>query len=132
MTPRVGVVGAGYVGLTTAVCLAAKGIDTTCLDTDARRVADLRRGNAVIDEPQLDVLLRAGLDGGSLRFADDYGDLTGRDIVFICVPTPTGDNGCADLRAVDRAVGTLTYTHGAPGDAGDQVDCAGGNLPQLT
>jgi UDPglucose 6-dehydrogenase len=104
---RVGVVGAGYVGLTSSVCLAAKGIDTFCVDSDPRRVAELSRGVAVIDEPQLAELLRAGLDHATLRFATDYSALADREVVFVCVPTPTGADGSADLSAVESAVDEL-------------------------
>ncbi|OBH18378.1 UDP-glucose/GDP-mannose dehydrogenase family protein [Mycolicibacter terrae] len=110
MTSRVGVVGAGYVGLTSAVCLAAAGVDTVCIDTDRRRVAELRVGYAAIDEPGVNDLLRAGLAHGTLRITDDYGLLADRDVVFVCVPTPTSDDGSADLRAVERVVAQLADT----------------------
>lgn len=104
---RVGVVGAGYVGLTSAVCLAAKGVDVVCVDTDEHRVASLSRGVAVIDEPGLPELLAAGLAGGALEFADDYGALAQCDVVFVCVPTPTREDGSADLAAVESCVHDL-------------------------
>jgi UDPglucose 6-dehydrogenase len=105
---KVGVVGAGYVGLTSAVCLAVKGVDTVCVDTDPARVAELSRGRAVIDEPGMDDLLATGLQRDTLRFTSDYRSLADCDIVFVCVPTPTNVDGSADLRAVDRAVAELS------------------------
>ena len=105
---KVGVVGAGYVGLTSAVCLAVKGVDTVCVDTDPARVAELCRGRAVIDEPEMDGLLATGLRQDTLRFTWDYRSLGDRDIVFVCVPTPTNVDGSADLRAVDCAVAQLS------------------------
>lgn len=105
---RVGVIGAGYVGLTSAVCLAVKGFDTVCVDTDPNRVAELRQGRAVIDEPEMDDLLAVGLQRDTLRFTSEYRALADRDIVFVCVPTPTNADGSADLRAVDRAVAGLS------------------------
>jgi UDPglucose 6-dehydrogenase len=105
---KVGVVGAGYVGLTSAVCLAVKGFDTLCVDTDPVRVAELRCGRAVIDEPEMDELLAAGLQQNTLRFTSDYRSLADRDVVFVCVPTPTNADGSADLHAVDRAVAELS------------------------
>jgi UDPglucose 6-dehydrogenase len=104
---RAGVVGAGYVGLTTAVCLAEGRRDTLCVDTDGARVRQLRRGVTLIDEPGLPQLLRQGLDSGALRFSTDYRALADRDVVFVCVPTPSGPDGAADLSAVDAAVGQL-------------------------
>ncbi len=105
---KVGVIGAGYVGLTSAVCLAVKGVDTVCVDTDPARVTELRRGRPVIDEPEMAELLAAGLAQETLRFTSDYWSLADRDVVFVCVPTPTNADGSADLRAVDRAVAELS------------------------
>ncbi|MCV7444372.1 UDP-glucose/GDP-mannose dehydrogenase family protein [Mycobacterium paraense] len=105
--PRVGVVGAGYVGLTTAVCVAAAGLDTVAVDIDPERVRSLAAGIPVIDEPELPKLLRDGLARGTLRFTADFGELAGRDVVFVCVPTPSADDGRADLGAVRSVVDRL-------------------------
>ncbi|OBE95793.1 UDP-glucose 6-dehydrogenase [Mycolicibacterium elephantis] len=104
---RVGVVGAGYVGLTTAACVAERGHSTLCVDVDARRVQHLNRGAALLDEPGLPLLLRQGLDARTLRFTANYADLADRDLVFICVPTPSRFDGSADLSAVEAAIGEL-------------------------
>jgi UDPglucose 6-dehydrogenase len=104
---KVGVVGAGYVGLTTAVCMASKGIDTFCMDIDPARVRDLRAGRPGIDEPELEELMGAGLESGALRFTRHYRRLADRDVVFVCVPTPANDDGSTDLTAVESAVGAL-------------------------
>ncbi|HEX2285297.1 MAG TPA: UDP-glucose/GDP-mannose dehydrogenase family protein [Mycobacterium sp.] len=104
---RVGVVGAGYVGLTTAVCLAERDHHTVCVDVDAERVDQLNRGVASLDEPGLPLLLQQGLENESLRFTVDYADLADRDVVFVCVPTPSRPDGSADLAAVDDAVDRL-------------------------
>jgi UDPglucose 6-dehydrogenase len=104
---RTAVVGAGYVGLTTAVCLAERGHPTIGVDIDAARVAQLNRAVALIDEPGLPLLLRDGLAQGTLRFSRDYAELADRDVVFVCVPTPSGPDGSADLRAVDNVVHRL-------------------------
>ncbi len=101
---RVGVVGAGYVGLTTAVCLAEREHDTVCVDIDTDRVARLATGVTPVDEPGLAELLGSGLRSGTLRFSGDYDCLADRDVVFVCVPTPSGIDGSADLSAVDAAV----------------------------
>jgi UDPglucose 6-dehydrogenase len=104
---RVGVIGAGYVGLTSAVCLAERGHDTVCVDVDDGRVRRLAAGVATIDEPDLPELLEHGLRTDTLHFTTDYADLTDRDVVFVCVSTPSLPDGSADLRAVDSAVGSL-------------------------
>jgi UDPglucose 6-dehydrogenase len=107
MTYRVGVVGIGYVGLTTAVCLAARGIDTVCVDVDATKVDALNRGRTELDEPGLHDLLERGLRSGGLRFSADMDELRDRDVVFVCVPTPSGEDGAADISSVESVVTAL-------------------------
>src|SRR4051794_19738112 len=104
---RVGVVGAGYVGLTTAVCLAARGVHTVCIDVDATKVDRLRRGDAVIDEPGLEECLRDGLSAEVLSFDCDYTALSDCHVVYVCVSTPSQADGGADLSALDSAVRQL-------------------------
>lgn len=104
---RAGVIGAGYVGLTTAVCLAERGHDTVCVDVDASRVEQLRNGIPLLDEPGIAELLRRNLAAGNLEFTVDYRNLADCDAVFVCVPTPSGSDGSADLSAVDNAVDHL-------------------------
>ncbi|WNG90124.1 UDP-glucose/GDP-mannose dehydrogenase family protein [Mycobacterium sp. ITM-2016-00317] len=105
---RVGVVGTGYVGLTTAVCLSGhRGADTVAVDIDRMKVDRLSAGVAVLDEPGLARLLTTGTDTGTLRFSTDFAALADRDVVFVCVPTPQGNDGASDLRALDDAVGRL-------------------------
>lgn len=105
--PRVGVVGAGYVGLTTAVCVAGEGLNTVAVDADADRVRRLANGVSVIDEPGLAELLGDGLACGALSFSVDFGALADRDVVFVCVPTPGADDGHADLGAVESVIDRL-------------------------
>lgn len=105
--PRVGVVGAGYVGLTTAVCVAGAGLNTVAVDADADRVRDLAAGVSVIDEPGLAELLGDGLACGALSFSVDFGALGDRDVVFVCVPTPGADDGHAELGAVESVIDRL-------------------------
>jgi UDPglucose 6-dehydrogenase len=105
---RAGVVGAGYVGLTTAVCIAERGHRTVCVDVDAERVDRLNRAVPTIDEPGLPMLLQDGLSRKTLEFSCNYAYLADCDVVFICVSTPSGPDGSADLGAVDAAVDTLS------------------------
>lgn len=104
---RIGVVGVGYVGLTTAVCLAGRDLDVVAVDIDEARVARLSAGIPTIDEADLPDLLTSTLATGRLRFRTDYRALTDRDVVFVCVSTPSGPDGAADLRALDAAVTRL-------------------------
>lgn len=102
-----GVVGIGYVGLTTAVCLAQRGLDTVCVDIDAQKISALRGGACTVDEPGIGDLLRAAQTGERLRFDTSVTALAGADVVFVCVPTPSGDDGAADVSAVYSVVDSL-------------------------
>jgi UDPglucose 6-dehydrogenase len=98
----VAVIGAGYVGLTTAVCLAHLGHDVVCADIDAERVERLNKGEVPILEEGMPELLAEGLASRRLRFVVGarHAARIG-DFVFLCVPTPQGDDGSADLSFVD-------------------------------
>ncbi|HEY0399603.1 MAG TPA: UDP-glucose 6-dehydrogenase, partial [Acidimicrobiia bacterium] len=87
---RVGVVGAGYVGLTTAACLAHLGHQVICADVDVEKVAGLSRGEVPIREEGLAPLVAEGLAAGRLSFALGAAGAAAADIVFLCVPSPQG------------------------------------------
>jgi UDPglucose 6-dehydrogenase len=98
---RVTVVGAGYVGLTSATCLARLGHRVVCVDNDTAKVASLCEGRVPFYEPDLDKLLREGLASERLRVTTALPDaVRDADLVLLCVPTPMGDDGGADLGAV--------------------------------
>ncbi|TDD07621.1 UDP-glucose/GDP-mannose dehydrogenase family protein [Saccharopolyspora terrae] len=99
---RVVVIGCGYVGLTTGACLARLGHDVTCCDVDGDKIAKLARGEVEIREPDLDELVSEGVAAGSLRFTRDSARaVAAAEIVFLCLPTPMGADGAADLSAVE-------------------------------
>jgi len=101
---RVGVVGAGYVGLTTAACLSHLGHAVVCADLDPERVARLSKGDVPILEEGLDDLVAAGLAAERLHFVVGApAAARSAEFVFLCVQTPMGDDGSADLRALDDA-----------------------------
>ena len=97
------VIGSGYVGLTTAACFAHLGHDVVCTDIDAERVRRLKAGECPILEQGLDNLLREGLAGGRLRFTHDNKEAAGAEFIYLCVPTPQGDDGSADLSYIESA-----------------------------
>lgn len=99
---RIVVVGTGYVGLTTGACLASLGHRVVCADIDAGKVRRLERGEVDILEPGLEELVREGIAAGRLEFAVGSGDAVhDAEVVFLCVPTPMGAGGAADLAAVE-------------------------------
>jgi UDPglucose 6-dehydrogenase len=98
----VAVVGAGYVGLTTAACFARLGHEVRCADIDAERVARLSKGEIPILEEGLPGLVAEGLSIQRLRFVVGAADaVRGAEFVFLCVGTPQSDDGSADLSALE-------------------------------
>jgi UDPglucose 6-dehydrogenase len=99
---RVAVLGAGYVGLTTAVCFAHLGHDVVCADLDPERVARLQKGEVPILEAGMTELLVEGLASRRLEFVVGAANAARTaEIVFLCVQTPQGDDGAADLSYVE-------------------------------
>ena len=112
---RVAVIGVGYVGLPTAATLAHLGHQVTCGDADPRKVDMLRRGEVPIVEEHLEELVREGQAAGNLDFVlGATAAVQGAEFVFLCVPTPQGDDGSADLSYVE-AVAAEIGPHLAPG-----------------
>ena len=105
---RVAVIGAGYVGLTTACCFAHLEHRVVCADIDRRRVEMLQRGEVPILEDRLESLLRAGLEDGSLEFVTGAANaVADAEFVYLCVPTPQSENGAADLSYIRAAVSEI-------------------------
>ena len=98
---QVCVVGTGYVGLVTGTCLAYLGRDVICVDIDERKIADLNAGKIPIFEPGLEEMVRENAREGRLTFSTNVAKAI-RDalLIFICVGTPPGEDGVADLRYV--------------------------------
>jgi UDPglucose 6-dehydrogenase len=102
---RIAVIGTGYVGLVSGACFSEFGVSVTCVDTDAAKIARLRRGEMPIWEPGLDALVAANAAAGRLSFTTKLAPaVDGADAVFIAVGTPSrrGD-GHADLSYVFAA-----------------------------
>ena len=97
---RVGVVGAGYVGIVTGVCLAHIGHRVVCVDRDADRIADLEEGRMPLFEPGLEELVSESVRQGRLRFSTELSEAVKEDVLFIAVGTPQGEDGAADLSSV--------------------------------
>ncbi|HEV7527007.1 MAG TPA: UDP-glucose/GDP-mannose dehydrogenase family protein [Acidimicrobiia bacterium] len=99
---KVAVIGAGYVGLTTAACFAHLGHDVLCADIDSEKVARLQKGEVPILELGLPELIKAGLASRKLEFVVGAATAALRaEIVFLCVQTPQGADGAADLSFVE-------------------------------
>ena len=97
----VSVIGAGYVGMTTATGMASLGHDVVVADVVPERVEALSRGELPIIERGMEDLLREGLASGRLRFVLGAASAVAEaEFHFLCLPTPPGDDGAADLSYV--------------------------------
>jgi UDPglucose 6-dehydrogenase len=108
MGSRIAVIGTGYVGLTTGACLAHLGHDVVCADVDSDKVERLERGEIPILEAGLEEIVREGLQSGRLRFvlgaANAVSDV---EFAYLCVPTPQGADGSADLTYIEAAANEI-------------------------
>ena len=105
---RVTVIGTGYLGLTHAVCLADLGHDVLGIDIDEEKISRAANGDAPFFEPGLEPLLRKNLDADRLRFTMSFAEAGAfGEVHFLCVGTPEGECGQADLSAVHAAADAL-------------------------
>jgi UDPglucose 6-dehydrogenase len=104
---KVSVIGSGYVGTVTAACFAELGHNVVCIDIDPEKVDNINRGKPPIYEEGLEELLKKHA-GKNIRATTDYDDaIANTDISFICVGTPSKDDGNIDLRIVKAASKSL-------------------------
>jgi len=105
---RLGIFGAGYVGLVTSVCFAELGHTVVAADKDREVVARLADGVPTLYEPGLENVLRANLRAGRLTFTTSTTEALQRgEIVFLCVGTPGRADGRADLSQIDEVVRSI-------------------------
>ena len=98
---KITVIGTGYVGLVSGVCLADVGNNVLCFDIDKSKIALLNSGGIPIHEPGLADLVKRNLDAGRLRFtADPQAAALHGAVQFIAVGTPPDADGSADLQYV--------------------------------
>ncbi len=95
------VVGSGYVGLVTGACFAESGVNVTCVDNNAVKIEQLRKGTIPIYEPGLEDLVRRNVEKKRLVFTTNISDgIEGAEVIFVAVGTPPEENGSADLKHV--------------------------------
>jgi len=98
---KLSVIGAGYVGLTTAACLAQIGHDVFCSESDVEKLSKLQNGLMPLFEPHLEDVIKGVRKVGRLRFGSTEDAIAWGDAIFICVGTPPLANGDADLSAIE-------------------------------
>lgn len=100
---KIGIVGTGYVGLVTGVCLSAIGHTVYCVDNDREKIKKLKKGIATIYEPGLQELMSRQIKKKKLFFCDTIREASKEALViFIAVGTPSKKNGDADLTYVEN------------------------------
>ncbi len=103
---HVSIVGSGYVGTTIAACLAEFGHDVVNVEIDADVVAKLNAGEAPIHEPGLADLI-ADHGGDRLRATTDYDAVRETEVTFLCLPTPSQEDGSLELGAMRAGAESL-------------------------
>ena len=115
MMEKTAVVGTGYVGLSTGVGLSELGHVVICVDIDAKKIEVLNTGKSPVAEVGIDDGIKRNVAAGRLTFTTDVlGAVSDASIVFLCLPTPQGDDGSADLSYIE-AVAKQIGKHLLPG-----------------
>lgn len=105
---KICIVGTGYVGLVTGVCLADVGFDVTCIDINKQKIDMLLQGQSPIYEPGLENLLERNIEKRRIHFSTDIKSvLDDVDVVFSAVGTPPDEDGSADLHYVLEVAHTI-------------------------
>jgi UDPglucose 6-dehydrogenase len=105
---QLAVIGTGYVGLTTGACLASLGHRVVCADVDVAKIRRLRAGEVSILEPGLAELVSENLLAGRLSFVVGSQNAVGdAEVVFLCLPTPMGTDGAADLSTLETVIAEI-------------------------
>ncbi|HEY1063782.1 MAG TPA: UDP-glucose/GDP-mannose dehydrogenase family protein [Candidatus Saccharimonadales bacterium] len=98
---NISVIGTGYVGLVTGVCLADAGHRVVCIDNNKEKIAAMRRGTSPIYEPGLEEVMQRGIKAGRLSFTSNTKiGIAKAEAIFLALPTPPQEDGSADLSAV--------------------------------
>jgi UDPglucose 6-dehydrogenase len=98
---RLAVVGTGYVGLVSGTCFAEMGNEVICVDNDSKKLEKFKNHEVTIYEPGLELLFKRNIERKRLSFTDNLKNaVLESEIVFLCLPTPQGEDGSADLKYV--------------------------------
>jgi UDPglucose 6-dehydrogenase len=105
---KIAIIGTGYVGLTTGACFAHLGHDVVCADVVPEKVERLKRGEIQIVEAGLERMVQEGLQSGRLSFVLGSAKAAATaEFAYLCVPTPQGADGSADLSYIEQAAAEI-------------------------
>jgi UDPglucose 6-dehydrogenase len=108
---RIVVVGTGYVGLVSGVCLSKFGSSVVCVDSNPGKVETLNKGQVPFFEPGLGEMMRNNTTAGRLTFSTDLSSvIAGADVCFLCVGTPPNSDGTANLSYVEQVAREIGRT----------------------
>ncbi|MCM8791732.1 MAG: UDP-glucose/GDP-mannose dehydrogenase family protein [Candidatus Omnitrophica bacterium] len=100
---EISIIGAGYVGLVTASCLAELGNNVICVDNDLKKVKKLKNQIIPIYEPGLEELVKKNIKRKRLHFSSDIKEAVDKtEVIFIAVGTPRNEDGDADLTGIEK------------------------------
>lgn len=100
---KIAIIGSGYVGLVSGVCLANIGHHVICVDNNPEKIKTLKKGRLPIYEPGLLELMKVNVQKKRLTFTGSIGEATKKSqVIFLAVPTPSKPNGDADLTYVEN------------------------------
>jgi UDPglucose 6-dehydrogenase len=106
---QIAIIGTGYVGLSSGACFARLGHKVVCVDVVQEKIDNLNKGILPIVETGLEELVSEGVGAGLLTFTTNVeGAVKDAEVVFLCVPTPEGADGSADLSYIQTAARTLS------------------------
>ena len=100
---KISIIGTGYVGLVTGVCLSDFGLDVLCVDKDEEKIKILNSEGIPIYEPNLKELLKKNIIEGRLKFSNDLKfAIEQSQVIFIAVGTPSNNDGSANLKQIEE------------------------------
>lgn len=112
---KIAVIGTGYVGLVSGTCFAEVGNTVTCVDVNAQKIENLKKGIIPIYEPGLEAMVLNNIANKNLFFTTDIAQAIKQvEVVFIAVGTPMGEDGSADLQyvlSVAQSIGEAMEQH---------------------
>lgn len=108
---KISVVGTGYVGLVTGVCLSDIGHDVTCIDVDMEKVEKMKQAISPIFEPGLEELMKKNIEAGRLKFTASHKEgFADAKVIYIAVGTPPKEDGTANLSFIEQVAKDIAHS----------------------